>query len=997
MFNETDIIKIIKSNVQEALAPAILEISERQAKTEASTCKQFENLQGLLEALSSLIGLTSGTRQNNHEPFTQFPCHTCGQTLKTLDSLDNHIREYHPTLLCLKCGKTTRSVPDLNYHNHKYHPIMNDDGNSSTAQMCHSCDYTCRCPEDMNTHFANHHDDNSFYSCAMCNSTFPTFTKFKEHLKSEHSVGSPVLCSICDNIFLNETELQSHTDCHIATPCIGSNESSPNYYSSSNLLETNPMMLATPDIPLVFTSTAPYSAGIDQPGIHCKYCDKIFQDIRAVNQHTHYNHSVQLVYQDRTSKPAAISESEGDKTAYDCSHPNVCCFACWMCDRAFFRYDELNAHMQTHGHQINHALIGPYSPERITQLDGADDHSFDSDGTLTPTSAPGRHSVSSLVTSYTLNQRKQLLGLAKNAKLVDFEILMNDNGRNLNIQCSTGFYEAVAKPSFSGLSTGYHNQVDSIFVECTEIRSLLDMASSLPGSLLKFKLYGPGVSPSPASLSVHLHHTQQKVQVQGGARLPDNMTAAAWFVHKVIKDIFITAAKTKKFDVENINRVVGNMITNQEYSPPSIPACCPHCNKKFTANSKPVICPRCSEYRHKGKCSSYCPSTSAVSSTSSSTHCALPSLSNPSLTTSTIPGNISEDSQPSSKRFRHSDDIPPTSVSTSPLVVAPTVAMLPLPAILTTASSAPALIHSQPTTRSLMTRTTTATSLSVSTREVAAGLANTNTSASSNMTNSSHSSLFVPSSLASIAPLVTSQTTSASSTMNPQRKRKSNLKEATKSPEQSEIDFLKLELNSVRTHVLELETDKADLERKISVMNDVIKMHQQRQTTRTFENDFPDLAQPSNTRQQQSVDSQCHHGSHHLPAYHVCSYANNKCWLFHNCCCHSQKSSFSSSTDPHDDLKSVVKNMQDDIVDIVNKIDKISTNKGQVIKETAPKNKPFFRNPTEIPNYDRIDVVVEADVHVDSQDDHSIVSCDEFVPDVAPDQDTDHTQTISLN
>ena len=44
------------------------------------------------------------------------------------------------------------------------------------------------------------------------------------------------------------------------------------------------------------------------------------------------------------------------------------------------------------------------------------------------------------------------------------------------------------------------------------------------------------------------------------------------------------------------------------------------------------------------------------------------------------------------------------------------------------------------------------------------------------------------------------------------RKRKANQRSPSKTPEQGEIDYLKLELNAVRTQVIELESSKTDLE-----------------------------------------------------------------------------------------------------------------------------------------------------------------------------------------
>ena len=116
---------------------------------------------------------------------------------------------------------------------------------------------------------------------------------------------------------------------------------------------------------------------------------------------------------------------------------------------------------------------------------------------------------------------------------------MNDIDRKVNIQCSVGFYEAVAKPSLSGLSRGYRQQVAGVDIHCTLIRNTQDMSYSVSSFFLRFELSGPGVLPDPAPLSVHLHHTQRRVQVQGGGTMPDKSRAAVWFVDNVLKQRFV--------------------------------------------------------------------------------------------------------------------------------------------------------------------------------------------------------------------------------------------------------------------------------------------------------------------------------------------------------------------------------------------------------------------------------------------------------------------------
>ena len=48
--------------------------------------------------------------------------------------------------------------------------------------------------------------------------------------------------------------------------------------------------------------------------------------------------------------------------------------------------------------------------------------------------------------SFALNKDKQIESLVADTNLVDFKVIVNDDDKNVGIQCSTAFYEAVAKP-----------------------------------------------------------------------------------------------------------------------------------------------------------------------------------------------------------------------------------------------------------------------------------------------------------------------------------------------------------------------------------------------------------------------------------------------------------------------------------------------------------------------------------------------------------------------
>ena len=231
------------------------------------------------------------------------------------------------------------------------------------------------------------------------------------------------------------------------------------------------------------------------------------------------------------------------------------------------------------------------------------------------------------------------------------------------------------------------------------------------------------------------------------------------------------------------------------------------------------------------------------------------------------------------------------------------------------------------------------------------------------------------------------------------RKRKANQKSPSKTPEQGEIDYLKLELNAVRTQVIELESSKRDLERKVKIMTDVIKMYEQRDATNAYKETLPDTAMPHRSNQQshQLSQCQCHLCNHHSPPPCSCFHLPRNCCLSQHC--GYQEGGKSStlnhveSSDLYTELKATVAKLQDEIVDIVNKFESETP---KPMNEQPRKPKPAYRNPNEIPNYDNIEVIAEVEV-INANNDDSIVSIDELVPDIAVNHDADFNQLSSLN
>ena len=154
------------------------------------------------------------------------------------------------------------------------------------------------------------------------------------------------------------------------------------------------------------------------------------------------------------------------------------------------------------------------------------------------------------------------------------------------------------------LSTGFRHQVNGVCILCAVFRKTQDQGSAIPGLLLRFELSGDNVHPCPAPLSLHLHSSQRKLQIQGGATMPDNSKSPVWFVNNVLKIMFNEQAKAKEYAIDNINKAVSNTVTSQKQAKNLFQpqAACSHCMKKFATNSKPILCPRCSKYKHSGKC-----------------------------------------------------------------------------------------------------------------------------------------------------------------------------------------------------------------------------------------------------------------------------------------------------------------------------------------------------------------------------------------------------------
>ena len=195
------------------------------------------------------------------------------------------------------------------------------------------------------------------------------------------------------------------------------------------------------------------------------------------------------------------------------------------------------------------------------------------------------------------------------------------------------------------------------------------------------------------------------------------------------------------------------------------------------------------------------------------------------------------------------------------------------------------------------------------------------------------------------------------------RKRKNKIT-TSKSPEQSEIEYLKLEINAVRTQVIELESTKTDLERKVKIMEAVIKSHEDRQASKAYQSLFS--AHPS-------VPSQPNREQGHTCSY--CSQPPPSLQRASYCCCPK------NTPDPNnrtiENLVTAVDKLQCEMIDASNQFD-LLTKSISNLESSKGATEPASQSALKHNVMPSSEAPTEGDDVAPHLDD-SIVSFDEFV------------------
>ena len=599
-----------------------------------------------------------------------------------------------------------------------------------------------------------------------------------------------LFCGTCGVIF----KTKEHLDIHVCT-----------HHTRTQL----PPTIASPPF-------CPVNQGVEIPtqvsGYICTLCEATLPSANHIESHMRFYHGNDGAY--RCDICAHYFRSQHDLASHtDNYHETTTNFNCSECALTFSTKDKLNSHVSsTHG--LTDVLEVPTFA--IPQCDGND--SISEDEVTAPVSVPTNPAiVQTRVANFELNNAKQTAGIYRDAHVKDFTITAKDNNKNINIECSSGFYTQVAKPTLCSLAQDNIPAVLGVTIFCENLTNNLDRNNLEFNRTMFFKLGGN------KKVTVHVHHSTRLVQVQGGSSMPDGSPAAAWFVKNVLQGKFLLLAKSKSYNISKFNDAITS-ISNKGAIAKNL---CGSCLKVLDSRSTPLYCFQCTKQFHKTtgcfrghKCyktqvssSQFSPNTPAASTSVSITAMPTGSL---SLCSSPPPTTVPPTNSPSNAAIQaQSISLLPTSTPTAPsppitsstrclpytsyssLTIVP-----PAVSLISTLSSCTSSYYqtsttnmSQLTTIPMVPSYTTATSLTSSTPLV--------------------------SSLDPDAPLFQSQNARPHKSTGRTNK-KQNSPEL--SSEKAEIESLKIELGYARTKIVDLEAEVNDHRNTIKIYTHKIKV-----------------------------------------------------------------------------------------------------------------------------------------------------------------------------
>ena len=170
----------------------------------------------------------------------------------------------------------------------------------------------------------------------------------------------------------------------------------------------------------------------------------------------------------------------------------------------------------------------------------------------------------------------------------------------MSVMCSTGFYALVAVPALSSITVGSKHHIADVILFCNDITGKIDDIGANVNAVIHFR-YTNSDQSSSGGIVVHMHHTVRRVQVQGSSMVNGRMRASVWFVENFLLEQFTVLSQNKAIDISKFNDAVTKMVTNHVDKMNATEKCYV-CSGLFNGRSIREQCPLCTKNFHK-KCS----------------------------------------------------------------------------------------------------------------------------------------------------------------------------------------------------------------------------------------------------------------------------------------------------------------------------------------------------------------------------------------------------------
>ena len=174
---------------------------------------------------------------------------------------------------------------------------------------------------------------------------------------------------------------------------------------------------------------------------------------------------------------------------------------------------------------------------------------------------------------------------------------MSLNEHNVNLVCSNGFYSLVALPAFAHLNPGFSVYLDSLVLICYDMNNKVDSSNAIVNNVFFFRIESHSKTML-GKVTVHLHHTARKVQIQGGSIVNNKKRACVWFLENYIIGHFRITSKEKAVDISNFNSAVQKLAADHSIKVANLEKCA-DCSVPLGNRSNKVVCEICRGNFHK--------------------------------------------------------------------------------------------------------------------------------------------------------------------------------------------------------------------------------------------------------------------------------------------------------------------------------------------------------------------------------------------------------------